>query len=69
MSDKHSASLLYELAQTLLRNDAALKAKVSHIIIKHLIDTGDAATAGVLYESTPADIQTAILQQHEKASI
>ena len=60
MSDKHSAALLYELTQTLLRDDLALRIKVSHIIIKHLTDTGEAGTAGALMTNTPEGIQAAI---------
>lgn len=40
MSDKHSAALLYALAQTLLTYDPELKRKLCDLILKHLRDTG-----------------------------
>jgi hypothetical protein len=67
MSNKvHSAVLLFELAQTLLRDDLVLRIKVSHSIIKHLIDTGEAGTAGALMTNAPEDIRNAIRRREEQ---
>lgn len=66
MSDKHSAALLYELTQTLLRDDLVLRIKVSHIIIKHLIETDNAGKAGALMANTPEGIKAAIMRREDQ---
>lgn len=45
MSDKHSASLLYDLTQTILRHDPILRQKICELIISHLILVGEIKTA------------------------